>query len=61
MEKLKIHLDDGFKQVTSDTLNGILKKVRNEEDRYWKEDEIEDKTTELLEEDIQFEDNDSTY
>lgn len=61
MEKLKIHLDDGFKQVTSDTLNGILKKVRNEEDRYWKEDEIEDKTTELLEEDIQFEDNDSIY
>jgi len=42
-----------IKQVTPDTLKGIFKKVRGEEDRYWKEDEIEDETSELLEDDIQ--------
>lgn len=55
MDKLKIHLEDGFKQVTSNTLKGILKKVRSEEDRYWKEDERDDENTELFEENIQFE------
>ncbi|MCP4111625.1 MAG: hypothetical protein GY749_39910 [Desulfobacteraceae bacterium] len=58
MERLKIHLDYGFDQVTPVTLKGILKKVRGEEDRYWKEDEIEDMKSEFLEEDIQFEDYD---
>ena len=57
MEKLKIHLDDGFKQVTPLTLKGIFKKVRNEEDRYWKEDEIEDESSELLEDENQFDDH----
>jgi hypothetical protein len=50
---LKIHLDDGFKQVTPDTLKGIFKKVRGEEDRYFQCDEIEDESSELLEDDIQ--------
>ena len=54
-QKLKTHLDDGFKQVTSVTLREILKKVRSEEDLYWKEDEIEDETAELLEEEVQIE------
>ena len=56
MAKLKIHLEGGFKQVTPATLKEILKKVRSEEDRYWKEDEIGDKNAELLEDGIQFED-----
>jgi hypothetical protein len=56
MQKLKIHLEDGFKQVTPITLKEIFKKVRSEEDRHWKEDEIEDKNSELTEEEIQFED-----
>lgn len=56
MEKLRIHLEDGFKQVTPITLKEIFKKVRSEEDRYWKEDEIEDENAELLEEEIQFRD-----
>ena len=55
MDKLKMHLEDGFKQVTSNTLKGILKKVRSEEDRYWEEDERDDENTELFEENIQFE------
>lgn len=49
MEKLKIHLEEGFKQVTPITLKGIFKKVIRYEDRYWKEDEIEDESLELLE------------
>ncbi len=56
MKKLRIHLEDGFKQVTPITLKEIFKKVRSEEDRYWKEDEIEDENAELLEEEIQFRD-----
>ncbi len=44
-------------QVTPVTLKGIFEKVRNEEDRYWKEDEIEDENLEFLEEEIQFEDD----
>ena len=54
MEKLKIHIEDGFKQVTPTTLKEIFKKVRSEEDRYWKEDELEDENAELLEEEVQF-------
>ena len=50
---LKIHLDDGFKQVTSVTLKEILQKVRDEEDRYWDEDEIEDEAE--YEEEVQIE------
>jgi len=61
LEKLNIHLDDGFKQVTSVTLKKIIKKVKSEEDRYWKEDEIADKAAELLEEEIHFEDDESMY
>lgn len=58
MEKLRIHLEDGFEQVTPITLKEIFKKVRNEEDRYWEEDEVEDENAELLEEEIHFEDYD---
>lgn len=43
--------------MTPVTLKGIFEKVRNEEDRYWKEDEIEDENLEFLEEEIQFEDD----
>jgi len=57
MEKLKIHLEDGFQQVIPITLAEIFKKVRSEEDRYFQYDEIEDENTELLEE--EFEDYDS--
>jgi transposase len=55
-EKLKIHLEEGFQQVTPMTLQEIFKKVRREEDRYWKEDELEDENAELLEEELQFTD-----
>ena len=58
MGKLKIHLEEGFKQVTSVTLKEIFIKVRREEDRYWQEDEIEDENAELLEEEIRFKDYD---
>ncbi len=58
MEKLKTHVEEGFKQVTPLTLQEIFTKVRLEEDRYWKEDEVEDENAELLEEDIQFKDYD---
>jgi len=46
MAKLRIHLEEGFQQVTPITLTEIFKKVRSEEDRYWKEDEIEDENSE---------------
>ncbi len=32
MAKLKIYLEDGFKQIAPATLKEILKKVRSEED-----------------------------
>jgi len=32
-------------------------KLRSEEDRYWKEDEIEDESSELLEDGNQFDDH----
>jgi hypothetical protein len=53
-EKLRLHLDEGFDHVTSKTLHEIFAKVRQEEDRYWKEDEVEDENAELLEDDSQF-------
>ena len=46
IEKLRIHLEGGFQQVTPITLTEIFKKVRSEEDRYWEEEEIEDENSE---------------
>ncbi|WP_349648736.1 hypothetical protein [Candidatus Parabeggiatoa sp. HSG14] len=58
MEKLRIHLEDGFKQVTHFTLKEIFKKVIRYDDRYFQYDEIEDENVELLEQENQFEDYD---
>jgi len=41
--------------LASVTFKEIFKKVRDEEDRYWKEDEIEDEMAELYEEEAQIE------
>lgn len=58
MQKLKIHLEDGFQQVTPITLKEIFQKVRIEEDRYWREDAIDDENVELLDEELLFDDYD---
>ncbi len=38
MEKVKHLLDEGFQKVTSRTINGIMKKIREQEDTFWVED-----------------------
>lgn len=38
IEKIQPLLNDGFQKVTSHTIHGIIKKVQNQEDEYWKED-----------------------
>jgi transposase len=38
MEKVQELLEEGFKKVTAHTVQGIMKKVREQEDMYWEED-----------------------
>ena len=47
MKKLKIHLEDGFKEVNPGNISKVMKKMREEEDNYWKEDELEDESFSL--------------
>ncbi len=47
MGKLKIHLEDGFNQLNAKTFSEVIKKMREEEDKYWKEDELEDESFDL--------------
>lgn len=42
MGKLKLHLEDGFKQLEAKSFREIMKKMREEENQYWKEDELGD-------------------
>ncbi len=42
MAGLKRHLDAGFDQVTPAVCQGLIQKVRDQEDQYWQEDEEDD-------------------
>jgi transposase len=42
MAGLKRHLDAGFNQVTPAVCQGLIQKVRAQEDQYWQEDEEDD-------------------
>lgn len=62
METVKRLLEDGFNKVDKNTITGIIKKVREIEDRFWEEDskteekitsEIIDDNIEVLDEEIE--------
>jgi transposase len=55
MEGLKKHLEIAFKEVTSINIEEILKKMREEEDRYWSEDKILEEKEELLDDEFNYE------
>jgi transposase len=38
MAGLRVHLEDGFEKVTSETCQAAIAEMRREEDRYWQED-----------------------
>jgi hypothetical protein len=38
MAGLRVHLEDGFEKVTSETCRAAIAEMRREEDRYWQED-----------------------
>jgi hypothetical protein len=42
MAGLKRHLEAGFDQVTPAVCQGLIQKVRDQEDQYWQEDEEDD-------------------
>lgn len=52
METVRYLLEEGFNKVTTITIEGIIKKVRSQEDAFWKEDsaslDIESNEDELL-------------
>ena len=50
MGKLKIHLEDGFKQLNDKSFREIMKNMREVEDKYWKEDELGDEYSDLPQE-----------
>ena len=38
MANLVAQLEDGFGAVTADTCSGLIKKIREVEDKFWKEE-----------------------
>lgn len=48
MEKLREHLEEGFAKVTEMICQGVIKHSKQEEDKYWAEDTIDDDDLEDL-------------
>jgi hypothetical protein len=44
MDNLQRQLDQAFDKITAETCQGIIKKVRAIEDKYWKEDALMDQS-----------------
>jgi transposase len=49
---LKLRLEEGFDQVTPAVCHGLIQKIKDQEDQYWREDEEDDDNKELFDDGV---------